>query len=138
MSLILSWVFGWILGLTAPVLIALGASYVILFTKLPIKRYAFDALIVAGCWAGMTLITQSAVGEAVRHERAAVDAAVAAEQRRQTEAGAKALDALQAQLDQAQADASDADHRADDLAAWILAHPIAGRGATQRDLDALK
>ena len=138
MSLILSWAFGWILGLGAPVLITIGSLYIIFFTALPIKRLAFDALIVAGCWAGMTLITQSAVTEAVRHERAAVATAVAAEQARQQAIYVDQLAKLNEQLLAEQQAADEAEHQADDLQKWILANPIAGRGATQRDLDALR
>lgn len=86
MSILISWVFGWIIGLGAPIIIAAVAGYLILFATSPlIRQIAFNALIVAGCWLGMTFVTQSAVTEAVRHERAAVRAAVEAEQKRQRE-----------------------------------------------------
>lgn len=92
MSIILSWAFGWVLGLGAPILIAVVAGYLILFSPAPlIRQIAFNALIVAACWFGMTIITQSAVSEAVRHERAAVAAAVAVEKQRQADANAAAM-----------------------------------------------
>jgi regulator of protease activity HflC (stomatin/prohibitin superfamily) len=138
MSLILSWIFGWLLGLGLPILIAAGAGSLAVTTTGAIRSLAVNVLIVAGCWAGMTGITQSVVGEAIQHEREAVQEAVAAEQARQAEAGAKALASLQEQLAEALMDEAEANARADDLEKFYLANPVAGRGATQRDIDALK
>lgn len=92
MSIILSWLFGWIIGLGAPILIAVIAGYLLLFSPAPlIRQIALNALVVAACWLAMTVVTQSAVMEAVRHERAAVQAAVAAEKKRQAEASDAAV-----------------------------------------------
>lgn len=135
MSLILSWIFGWWVGLGLPVVITCVAGYLVVTTTGTIRRLAIDALIVAGCWAGMTVITQSAVAEAVQHERAAVAKAVADEQTRQQVIYTYELAHLNAQLLTEQQATDDAEQQADDLQKWILAHPIAGRGATQEDLD---
>lgn len=100
MSIVLSWLFGWIIGLGAPILIAAGAGYLLLFSPAPlIRQLAFNALVVAACWFGMTFITQSVVAEAVRHERAAVQAAVEAERVRQSKVADAAITAANVQRD---------------------------------------
>lgn len=102
MNFIISWLFGWVLGLSLPVMIAIGSAYVLWAAPVTwswLRQPALVALTASGCWLGMTVITQSAVSEAVRHERAAVAAAVAAEQKRRADATDAAIDAANAQAE---------------------------------------
>lgn len=100
MSLFLSWIFGRLLGFGLPVLITIGAAVVAWKFKGQPRRLALDALIVAGCWFGVTFITQAAVKQERAIWQTKYDVAVAAWARKSIEAASD--NATQNAVDEAQ------------------------------------
>jgi hypothetical protein len=124
MSVLISWAFGWIIGLGAPILIAAVSLWLLVTSPMPvIRQIALNALIVAACWGTMTLVTQSAVTEALRKEQAAYRKGEDAERGRQSAANDEAVRAANARLVISESDNAQLESQIDAYEATLAATP---------------